>query len=215
MVKHWLLGVVFALLLPAAAQAESAAPYKAGDQYEVLDYPIPVQDQSKIVVTEVFWYGCPHCYHFRPMIEAWVKTLPTDVEFQMLPAALGRTWTVHAHAFYTEKALGVFDKMHDVLFDALARDHEPLDDENSLAKFFAQHGVDEQKFRQAWESFGVNAEVQQAASKVRGAMITGVPTLLVDGKYKITGESAGSQENMLKVADFLIKKEREARQSKQ
>lgn len=214
MVKHWLMGIVFALLLPGAALADSAS-YTAGKDYEVLDYPIPVQDQSKIVVTEVFWYGCPHCYHFKPMVEAWVKQLPADVEFQMLPAALGHTWTVHAHAFYTEKALGVFDKMHSVLFDALARDHEPLDDEDSLAKFFAKHGVDEQKFRQAWESFGVNAELQQAQAKVRGAMITGVPTLLVDGKYKISGETAGSQENMLKVADFLIQKEREARQSKQ
>jgi thiol:disulfide interchange protein DsbA len=201
------------MLLPLAAVAQAQETFQAGKDYAVLDYPLPAEDNAKIQVTEVFWYGCPHCYHFKPMIEAWEKKLPKDVNFSLMPAPFGGVWNTDAQAFYTAKALGVLDKVHDDLFDALARDHRPIKDEASFAKFFAHYGVKPEDFRKAWGSFGVHAKIQQATSVVRTAQISGVPTVLVDGKYKVDAEMAGSQENMLKVINYLIEKTREARKA--
>lgn len=173
---------------------------------------MPTANEGKIEVAEVFWYGCPHCYNFKPIIEAWEKQLPEDVDFVLLPAALNRSWAAHAQTFYALQAMGKLDKqMHDALFDALAGEHRRLNTADALADFVAGHGVDKAAFLKSYNSFGVNALMQKAQSKIRGARITGVPALIVNGKYRISGSDAGSYENMLKIADFLVEKEREAR----
>lgn len=207
------LALWFALLVWMPLVAHANDTYKAGKDYAVLDYPLPSEDNAKIQVTEVFWYGCPHCYHFKPMLEAWVKQLPPDVNFSFLPAPFGGVWNVDAQAFYTAQALGIVSKIHDDLFDALAGEHKKIDDEASFAKFFSHYGVKPAEFKKVWSSFGVHAKVQQAKSVVQSAQITGVPTVLVDGKYKVDAEMAGSQENMLKVMDYLIEKVRQQRKA--
>lgn len=202
--------LVLVLLWPMALFAAEGQVWEAGKHYEVLKYPVRVEQPGKIEVAEVFWYGCPHCRSFKPMIEAWEKGLADDVNFLYMPAALGRSWEIHARAFYAAEALGVFDKTHDALFEALAKNPHGLANEDQLAAFFVEQGVEEAQFRKAFKSFGVNARLEQAQSKIRGAMLTGVPALLINGKYKTSASMAGSLENVLKVADFLIEQERKA-----
>jgi thiol:disulfide interchange protein DsbA len=206
--KSILLTVLFAFAV--LANQASAEPWVEGVNYKVLKYPVKTQDPKKIEVVEEFWYGCPHCYHLLPMITPWSKKLPKDVDFILSPAAFSKVWKIHAQTFYTAKALGVEEKLHQTIFDALARDHQRLFDEDSLADFFAKHGVDKEKFKSAFNSFGVKVKLDEAIKRAKEYRITGVPTIIVNGKYTITAADAGSQENMLKVADYLIEKERKA-----
>ncbi len=201
--------VVLAMLSLFGATA-SADTWEQGKHYQKLDTPVPTANDGKIEVAEVFWYGCPHCYNFKPMVEAWEKQLPDDVEFVLMPAALNRSWGPHAQTFYALQSLGELDKVHDALFDALAGEHRRLNTPDALADFVAGYGVDRAAFLKSYNSFGVNALMQKAQSKIRGARITGVPALIVNGKYRVSGSDAGSYENMLKVADYLVEKEREA-----
>ncbi|MCP5161332.1 MAG: thiol:disulfide interchange protein DsbA/DsbL [Hahellaceae bacterium] len=201
------LGLLVLLLSVGKAAAED---WQAGKHYQVLPTPITTRDDAKIEVIEMFWYGCPHCYQFAPLVEAWEAKLPEDVDFYMVPGTLSKRWAVHAKAFYVAEALGVSEKMHHPLFDAVARDHKPLADEDELAAFFAQYGVAEADFHKAWKSFGVKARMDQADSKARSYRLSGVPSLVVNGKYKVDAGGAGSHENMLKVADYLIQQERKA-----
>lgn len=195
-------------LLAVMAMGAQAQSWEEGKHYETLADPVATSTEDKIEVAEVFWYGCPHCYSFKPLIESWEEDLPEDVEFQLLPAALGASWEPHARAFYTVEALGKFEEAHDPLFDALARDRRQLDSAEALADFLADHGIDREAFIKTYNSFGVNAKMNQAQSKIRGARITGVPAMLVNGKYKVSASSAGSHENMLEVVDYLVEKER-------
>lgn len=204
---HWLMVL---MLLPLATVAQAQSNYQAGKDYAVLNYPIPSDDNGKVSVVEVFWYGCPHCYHFKPMVEAWEKKLPSFVDFSMLPAPFGGAWNTSAQAFYSAKALGVLSKVHDPLFDAIAGEHKRLNSESSFAKFFARYGVKPEDFKQAWNSFGVHAKLRQATAFVHTAQISGVPTMVVAGKYKVDAEMAGSQEKMLEVVNYLIRKTRKA-----
>jgi len=163
---------------------------------------------SGVEVAEVFWYGCPHCYTFKPLVESWAEDLPEDVNYVKIPAALGSSWEPHAKAFYALEAMGELDKVHDALFDALAGERRPLNSGEALADFVSGYGVDGEEFLKNYNSFGVNAKMQQAQSKIRGARVTGTPTMLVNGKYRVTASMAGSHEATLEVVDYLIEQER-------
>ena len=207
MFRNFLFSLV-AVLASAGVMAEEEA-WVEGRHYQKLPTPVATQT-DQIEVAEVFWYGCPHCYSLKPLIESWAEELPEDAELVYVPAALNQAWATHARAYYVAESLGVLDKVHDAIFDELSGNPRGLSDKESLGEFFAEQGVDREKFDKAFDSFGVNAKMDRGQSIVRGARITGVPALIVNGKYTITASTAGSHENMLKVADYLIEQERKA-----
>lgn len=175
--------------------------------YDPVSPAQPVQNTDKVEVIEFFWYGCPHCYSLEPAMVEWLKTKPANVEFIRQPAVFSDLWGKHAKAYYTAEALGVLDKVHADLFDAIQNKKQKLTDENDLAKFFAEHGVKDEDFRAAYNSFLVDAKLRQAESIGPRYGITGVPALVVNGKYKVTAQSAKSQANMLTVVNQLITRE--------
>jgi thiol:disulfide interchange protein DsbA len=175
--------------------------------YETVATPQATQNPAKIEVIEFFWYGCPHCYDFEPLLNKWKEKLPKNVEFIRQPAAFNDQWTKHAKAYYTAEALGVVDKIHADFFDAIQVKKEQLETEEQLAKFFVAHGVKEADFHEAYNSFPVDAKLRQAPSMAARYGITGVPTIIINGKYKTNGPIAGSHEKMIEVMDTLIKQE--------
>lgn len=208
MIRTLTSSAVLALSLLSAASLVHAQPWVAGEHYRVLDNPVRTASDNGVEVAEVFWYGCPHCYDLKPLAEAWEADAPDYINYVKLPAALGRSWEPHAYAFYALEAMGELDKVHDALFDALAGERRPLNTPEALADFVAGYGVDTEKFLENYNSFGVRARVQQAQAKIRGARITGTPTMLVDGKYVVSASMAGGHENTLKVVEYLAEKER-------
>ncbi len=179
----------------------------AEEGYELITPPQPTQHADKIEVIEFFWYGCPHCYHLEPEVAKWLKTKPANVEFIRQPAVFSKAWADHAKAFYTAEALGVSEKIHADFFDAVQNKKEALQTEADLAKFFVAHGVEEKAFHDAYNSFLVDAKLRQANTMAARYGVTGVPALIINGKYKTTGALAKSQENMFNVVNELIKKE--------
>jgi thiol:disulfide interchange protein DsbA len=196
---------VLLFLLFSSSFLLKAEPAAIG--YETLSPAQPTQNPDKIEVIEFFWYGCPHCYSFEPLLEKWAKNLPKNVEFIRQPAAFNELWSKHAKAYYTAEALGVVDKVHADLFDAVQNKKESLDTEEALAKFFAAHGVSETQFHEAYNSFVVDAKMRQAPLMAARYGITGVPAIIINGKYKTNGTLAGSHEKMIEVMNNLIKQE--------
>lgn len=220
MTRSLILATVLAWLTPLLAPAALAAePFQEGVHYFRLDEPVRTRDPGKIEVVEVFWYGCPHCFRFDPMIKAWQKTLPPDVDFHRLPVIWNATTQLHARAFYTAKALGVLKKMHDPLFDAMNIQGNPLNTEDKLRALFVANGVKAEDFNNAFGSFGVNSQVIQAKSNTLSYHVEGTPELIVDGKFRVDGRAFHSPEHeahekMLEVVNFLIAKERQAKGKK-
>jgi thiol:disulfide interchange protein DsbA len=175
--------------------------------YETITPAQPTHDPAKVEVIEFFWYGCPHCYDFEPLLTKWKQTLPANVEFIRQPAAFNETWTKHAKAYYTAEALGVVDKIHADFFDAVQKKNEELETEDQLAKFFVAHGVKEADFHEAYNSFPVDTKVRQSAAMAARYGITGVPAIIINGKYRTNGKLAGSHEKMIEVMNQLIQQE--------
>jgi len=185
-------------------QAESSG-------YETLSPAQPTQNQDKIEIIEFFWYGCPHCYSLEPLIEKWLKTKPDNVEFIRQPAIFSDVWGKHAKAYFVAEALGVTDKIHTDFFDAIQNKKQKLTSEDQLAKFFVAHGVDEKKFRNTFNSFLIDAKVRQAKAMGPRYGLSGVPAIIINGKYKTNGPIAKSHENMIEVMNKLIKQEGKAK----
>ncbi|HEY4579432.1 MAG TPA: thiol:disulfide interchange protein DsbA/DsbL, partial [Candidatus Acidoferrales bacterium] len=165
---RWLLGAL--LFWSLTAMAETAGP-----EFETLNPPQPTGDAAKIEVMEFFWYGCPHCLHFEPHINGWLKTKPEDVVFIRQPAVFNARWGAHAKAYFTAEALGVVDKLHADFYDAIQNKKQALESEDDLAKFFAAHGVADEMFRKAYHSFGVDRKMRQAEGVSARYGVTSTP----------------------------------------
>ena len=208
-VSKWIAAA--ALLFSAAVHAE----YQAGKEYTVLANPVAVMADGKVHVEEAFWYGCPHCFHLEDSIEPWKKTLASDVSFEGVPAMFGKAWVVHAQLYYVADVLGVLDQVHEPIFKAIHIHKKRLLDKDEQREFLMEKaGVSAADFDKAYESFTVKTRMKQGDQRIRAFQISGVPALIVQGKYVITASTAGSQDDMLKVADFLIAKERAALKGK-
>jgi thiol:disulfide interchange protein DsbA len=199
---------------PVVVAQQEATPnfverFQQGRHYTTLAVAQPTSvGPDKVEVVEVFWYGCPHCYTLDPYVKAWLaKGLPENVEFVRVHAALNRGWQVHARVFYTAEALGILDEVHDDLFREIHVNRNPLNTQERLVEFFAAHGVSESDFLDAFNSMGVQTNLRRADAQVRRYRITGVPAIVVNGKYVTGADKAGGYEQLFEVIEFLIAKE--------
>jgi thiol:disulfide interchange protein DsbA len=190
--------------------AQAAEPIEAGKQYVELSSAVPVSEPGKIEVVEMFWYGCPHCYAFEPTINPWAEKLPADVHFVRIPAMFGGPWDAHGQLFLTLQSMGVENKVHSAVFNAIQKEHKKLTTPDEMAEFVATQGVDKDKFLATFNSFAIKGQIAAAKELAKKYEITGVPTLIVNGKYRFDLGSAGGPEQTLQVADQLIAKERAA-----
>lgn len=193
------------------AAVQAAEPATAGKEYIELSNPVPVSEPGKIEVVELFWYGCPHCYHFEPTINPWAEKLPKDVNFKRVPAMFGGPWDKHGQMFLTLEAMGVEHNVHNAVFDAIQNKRMKLMEPEEMADFLATQGVDKDKFLATYNSFAIQGQVKQAKELAKKYEITGVPSLVVNGKYRFDLGTAGGPEGVLNVADQLIAKERAAK----
>ncbi|KAF1687141.1 disulfide bond formation protein DsbA [Pseudoxanthomonas broegbernensis] len=197
---------------PLAPRPPSGPAPVAGVDYVEIANGQPFQPAAgKIEVAEVFGYTCPHCAQFEPVLNAWKRRQPADVEVIAVPAAFGGFWTPYARAFYTAEALGVLAQSHDAMFAAIHLQRSlpvnPNVGAEQLAPFYARYGVDAKRFADTFNSFGVDAKINRARQFASKSKIEGTPSLVVAGKYTITVDQQGF-DKMLNTAEWLIAQER-------
>jgi len=184
-----------------------ALPLSAGAQqfqYGELNPPQPTESKGKIEVIEFFWYGCPHCYSLEPYIEAWLKKLPPDVEFRRVPAVFNSRWGHDAAIYYTLEAMGLLDKLHRPLFDAIHKSNLRTDNEAALSEWLQKNGVESKKFIDTMKSFGVQSKLRRATQQTVAYKIDGTPAMAVAGRYTVSADQGRTQQGMLQVVDGLV-----------
>lgn len=205
MLARWLVYLLFAAPLTAAL---AAGQFIEGEDYLRLPRQQPTSTPDKIEVVELFWYGCPHCNDLEPYIARWLKNKPADVEFVRMPAIFGERSKPLARAYYTAELLGILDKTHEALFKAIHEQKQKLNTEAEIQQFFLDQGVSEEEFKKVYNSFAVAIKMNNAELMTRRYAITGVPTLIVNGKFSTSGSQAGTHARILKVVDYLVARER-------
>jgi thiol:disulfide interchange protein DsbA len=162
-----------------------------------------VQGKS-VEVVEFFWYGCPHCYNLEPLIEAWAKKLPPDVQFKRIPAVFNERWAHDAAIFYTFEAMGVLDKLHRPFFDAIHRDHLRTDNQQAMTEWLQKNGVDPKKFYDTMKSFSVQSKTRRAVQLTTAYKIDGTPAMAVQGRFTVSTEQGRSREGLLDTVSYLV-----------
>ncbi len=209
--KNSIRNLFVAVLLFVSGAAFAAV--EMGKDYKLLT-PAQPTSTKKIEVLEFFFYGCSHCYHLHPHFSAWVKTMPQDVEVVYVPTIFRDSWEPMARTFYALESLGQQSQMHDALYKAWNVDNDVLAEEAKILDFLAPRGVDRAKFSAAYNSFSMQSKVTRAKQMIRSYGLTGTPTLIVEGKYLITGVQPAEYIRILNEVIDMVRKERSATQTK-
>lgn len=183
----------------------TSSKFKEGTNYTKI---VPAQPTNaapgKVEVTEVFWYGCGHCFALDPAIEAWkAKGKAPYVDFVRVPAMWNEGTRLHARIFYTAEVLGKLDDLHTLLFREIHVNGNQLNNVDKIAAFFAQHGVSKEKFTETFSSFAVESKLQRADFLNKRYRIESVPTVVVNGKYSTDVGKAGGEEKLFPLIEEL------------
>lgn len=203
--------ILLTLLMALSIFVQAEDDYTAEIDYVVLDKPVKTITGDKIEVRELFWYYCPHCYNLEPTLNVWVKKLPDNAQFVRQPAMFAKRWLNGAIFYFVLEELGLVDKLHEPLFNAIHLQNIPFNDMDDFVDWLVENGVDAASAQAALKSFSVRIKVNKAKLNTVKYQAKGVPVLVINGKYWTDARHAGSQVRMLKVADYLIQKELKAR----
>lgn len=185
-----------------------------GKEYELLSPPQAVETGKKIEVLELFAYTCPHCFDLEADINKWAKQLPKDVEFRRLPAIFRDDWIPFAKVFYTLEAMGLTERLHGEFFNAIHVRHIRFNDDNAIFDWVEKQGIPKKSFIDIYSSFSTQSKVLRAKQLTKAYGITGVPAVIVDGKYRTSVSNTGSHAGLLSALDQLIKQARQERLGK-
>ncbi|MBJ88797.1 MAG: hypothetical protein CMO98_02965 [Woeseia sp.] len=204
------------IILAQATTADDLREWKftEGTHYARLVPAQPtVGGADKIEVAEVFWYGCNHCYDFEAFINRWKENMPTNVRFVRIPAVWNPLVRLHAQLYYTEEVLVNNGKIANpdgfraAVFAEYHRRRNQLTSMDAIQELFEKHGVSAEDFQNTWSSFQVSQKLRVAQDLGRRYGITGVPAMVVNGKYRSGAAEAGSYPKLLELIDELIVRE--------
>lgn len=219
------LSLLFAVLFAGTAHAADAR-FEAGKQFFLIEPPQPTHSGDKVEIVEVFSYACPACNAFEPTVDKLKASLPANATLVYLPASFrsDEDWPVFQRAYYTAQALGIADKTHQATFDAVwksdgtlrisdpktNRPIKPMPTIEDVAKLYSTFGVKADDVVATANSFAINTKMKQADAELKAYGVDSTPTLIVNGKYRLTAQSAGGVDQVIPLVNYLIDKETKA-----
>ena len=187
-----------------AAEGDHAGHQHSGERYSTLQEPQPTLGAGKVEVIEFFWYGCPHCYQLEPAITKWLVNPPKGVVFKRVPAAPSDRWAEMATVYYTLEAMGVLDRLHLRIFEALHKEKLRLDQKQVREAWLVSQGINLKNYLEVERSFTVVTNVQRAKQLTRAYRVDSVPRVVIGGRYATSPEQAGGTDAVFTVVDELI-----------
>lgn len=187
-------------LVAVPAQAQIGG-FKDGNDYVRLKQPAPVDAPAgQIEVLEFFAYTCPHCFHFEPMLQTWLKQKPANIVFKRVPVF----FEPFQRAYYALEAMGQLDTFHEKLFALFHVDHAQPEGggkkPEAMADWAAKAGVDRAKFLAAYNSFGVVGKAKRASQIADAYQVEGTPAMGIAGRFMVPGQA----ERTLPIVNALI-----------
>ena len=209
-VRRWLMVAALAVVSATSAVAQTQER-----DYSLIEPAMPTEAPNKIEILEFFSYGCPHCADLHPVFKTWIAKKPADIELRRVPVTFGNPYyTILAKLYYTLEAIGELKRLDDAVFVALHQKGLKLVDDKSILDWVGLQGVDQRKFSEAYNSFGVVSKVKRGDQLAQTAKIRGVPAVIVDGRYLMLSDNIRSHADLLANTDKVIEKVRSERNMK-
>ncbi len=198
------LALFASLWFAAPATGQEVVRSRQNIEYRVIPQQ-PVETGQRIEVIDFFWYGCPYCNALQPALEAWRKRKPADVVLRHIPAILNDSWKPHARIYYTLEQLNEAARLHLQVYYGYHVELLHMSQPDVVVEWAERHGIDRQRWLDAYYSPEVDAEVARAKALTQAYTVAGTPTLVVDGRYLTSGELAPSLQGMVPVLEDLIR----------
>jgi len=202
--------IKLSLLLFCLPFAAFAAQFEADNQYTIID----VEKSTTPQVTEFFSFYCPHCFKFEPVAKTIEKNLPSDATFiknhvNFLGGVSAQVQSNLSFAYLIAKKHGLENSVSEQIFNSIHIKREPLIDIDNVKRLLEVNGIDNDTFDKDMASMPIIADEQALEDKQNkyskiGAL-TGVPTFIVNDKYKINLNTIQSQEELDSLIVFLLK----------
>lgn len=219
MLRVVLAGICF--LFCNLATAAGSSPWVEGTNYFRVLPPQATTTPGKIEVLEVFSYACPACNQFQPTLMRLRASLPPQAQMAYLPASFSpaEDWPVFQRAFLTARSLGVAEKSHDAMYEAIwskgtlalldPSTHKWLPQQKQptiadVAKFYTAYGVKMEDFLAKANSFQIDTQMRRSDAQIRDLLVDSTPTIIVNGKYRLTPSSAGGLDQTIQLVQYLI-----------
>jgi len=199
--------ILSAALLTLSLIAFPLAATAQGQGHVKISPALNTSSEDKVEVMEFFWLGCPHCYALEPDITAWEKNKPEYIEFVREAPPLNPAWEQHSRGFYAAQLLGIEQEFVEKMFEAIHVKKKRMRKPKDIAALASELGVDKAEFLDVMKDFSVGLKMQRASQLAASAGITGVPAIVVNGKYLTSSNHAGGNPAMIKEIDFLAEKE--------
>ena len=195
MKRRELLASAGGLCLAGLAGGVAAQDFVDGKHYRTLSQRLPVSvPAGKIELIEFFWYGCPHCNAFEPVLSAWTKKLPADVAFRRVHVAFRPAFEPQQRLAATLESMGVIEQYQGRIFQAIHAQGIKLDRPEQIIEFMGSVGVDKAKFTEMYNSFGMRSKVNQGKQLAEAYKVDGVPALGIHGRFYTAPSMAGGED---------------------
>lgn len=204
-----LLSFIIILCLPLMAYS---AEYTEGKQYTT----VSEKASTSAEVREYFSFYCPHCFKFEPFMDELRKQLPADVSFELnhvdfLRQASPKIQGMLSKAIVVAQQLNMEQKLTGAIFNYLQIQRAVITSEKDIRNIFVLNGADGEKFDKLMASFGVNSKAKLMKKNqeyfVNRKALTGVPTVIVNGKYRINNQELDKdnfEEDYKKLVNHLL-----------
>lgn len=204
--KRLLLVALAVLLTPFS----HAADLQVGRDYTLIEPAMQQSNPGKIEVIEFFSYGCPHCNDFNPLIKEWAAKAPADVVFRKVPVTFNRPqWTKLANIYYALETTGDLAKLDSAVFNAVHIDHVNFNSDEKIADWAASKGANAKKVTDALGAFSMQSLIRRSDQDVAAAKVSGVPAIVVAGRYLVRNEGATSLADLVRLTNDVVAKARQ------
>lgn len=176
----------------------------AAGRYKSIDPPLNTASAESVEVLEFFWLGCPHCYSLEPNMLAWENDMPANVSFVREAPPLNSAWEQHSRGFYAAQLMGQENAFVEAMFTAIHQNKKRMRSPDDIAELASGLGMDEDKFQKTMKSFAVQTKMNRAIQLARGAGITGVPSIVINGKYLTSASLAGGNAGIIDVINETV-----------
>lgn len=202
-----LLACLALALMVAGKGVHAQAPFVEGEDYVAFSSPKPITDASadQVAVVEWMWHGCPHCHDFEPVLSSWLEKAPEEVRFVRKPAVPRQAWVPTALAYLFAKEHGVAGEIHEALFRRIHEEGKNPRDLDWILALFEERGLGSELRAYLNSKTRAQEQLSELQEQQGKHAITAVPTVIVDGRFKVTRELAGgSYQRMVEIIDYLV-----------
>ncbi len=187
---------VIASVLCAAlsSAAVSANEPRAGVHYRAIE---TAQSDQNI---QFFSLGCRHCYRFESGLENWAH----KETLERLPLHFDKKqWIHYAKVYFALRDINFSDDIIPVLFDEIHRNHNRELSLEKVATLFDMNAKQTQELKSSYKSDQVKKQVDAAASLAKQYRVTGVPAMVIQGKYVTDAAMTRGIHGLMRVSDYL------------